>query len=298
MVPQATLDALDPHDILGVGREFTWEELKENYRRIAKVLHPDKGGSDQLFQYVTACFRQLAAEYQMRVGDRPFHELKAESRAFATRQAPPESARAPRGDDRDFSQRFNRLFNEHRLEDEETSYGYGGMMAASTKHREDISIAKKMDRYKPKRFHEAFEKEVPVTKDVVVYREPEATVAGKRLQYTELGSGRPDDFSGATRDGRGIVYTDYKKAYSEDQQRLVDAAALAAANRKQFKTVGEFEKYRDKRTQDPATEEEVMWRREQEERARQAEIDRVQRLRERDQRVALHHEKVSQLMLR
>jgi curved DNA-binding protein CbpA len=301
---------INPYDVLGVGPNFTWDELKLAYRRAARLAHPDKGGSQKLFEIVTESFRQLGEEYKFRQGGRPHHELKQEAQSYYTEQKErafgrPESARGgPKtregiggGNDPESLDRFNRVFEENRLPDEETERGYADMMEKSNPNREDINVAKTLSgKYSRRKFNEAFERDtLPASEEIIIYREPEPMIAARKMQFTELGAGGTEDYSGGAEEARrGLQYTDYKKAHTT--VRLVDPRAVA--ERKDFKTVDEYEAYRARKTQRQLTDEEQAWLDAKKAKEEAAEQTRLERLRTRDQNVAIHHERMNQLLLR
>lgn len=289
---------LNPYDVLGVKKNFDWEELKDSYRRIAKLVHPDKGGSEQLFQMVTEAFRQLAHEFKMRTADRPHHELKKDAEAYYRSnpiQPKPMSTRE-RSTEENFLDRFNRVFEENKLDDEENGIGYGHMMAASSKTREDIQIQRIMPKYSSEAFNKTFDDVTlkSMSKEVVTYREPEALPLAKRVQYTELGSDKPGDFSsGEGNEKRNLQYTDYMKAHTTS--RLVDPRAVQ--EKPSYKSVEQFEAARAQALAKKATPEELAWRAEKERQAQQAEEERLRRLQKRDQLATVHHDRMNRLML-
>lgn len=287
---------LNPYDVLGVRKNFEFDELKDAYRRIAKMVHPDKGGSQHLFQMVTDCFRTLAQEYKMRTADRPHHELKKEAEHYyqnRSAQAPP--YRAPPAADENFNDRFNRAFEENKLEDD-NDIGYGAMMAPSSKNRDDIDIPRMFRKFDANTFHTMFDKvTLDPSKEVVVYREPEALPLARKMQYTELGGDRPDDFS-STAEGterRNLQYTDFKKAHT--MSRLVDPRAVQ--QRKEYKNIEQYEAARANTLKKPETPEEIAWRMQKERAAQEAEQRRLERLKQRDGIIAVHHEKVNRSLL-
>lgn len=323
-----SVDSVNPYEVLGVGANFTFEELKAAYRRTARLVHPDKGGSQHLFELVTECFRKLGEEYKLRQGGRLHHELKQEASAYyedwgrgngagvraddvldrmtermgrggAGRAGGAGGATGVRGGN--FNAKFNAFFEQNRMEDEENDKGYGDIMAPSSGSREDISVPKLADlkirsgkRFNNNQFNQTFEKVVvPSSKDVVVYREPEPLVLAKKIQYTELGSAAPDDFSSG-HDGthgarRGLQYTDYKVATSTT--RLVDPRSVA--ERKEFKSIKEYEAYRARSTRKGLTEEEEAWMNEKKAAEEAAEMARLERLRTRDAMAAAMHAKLA-----
>ncbi len=280
---------LSPYDILGVSKNFTWEELKEAYKRQARLVHPDKGGSEQLFNIVTDAFKKLAYEFKMKQQDKQHHELK---RNYQSEQ-PQSSYRPNIAENENFNDKFNRLFDENKFDDEDESKGYGHMMAASSKTREDIDIPQVMSKFNKSKFNEIFDKQVPAGKEVIIYKEPEPLVLAKKLQFTEIG-GTTDDFSTDATKKTGLHYTDYMKAHTTS--RLVDPRSIQ--ERKTYKSVEEFESDRASRTQQKLSEEELRYQKEMQMKKEKEEQKRLRRVVERDERIDKHYQNTSQLFLR
>jgi curved DNA-binding protein CbpA len=308
-------DDIDPYEVFGLSKNFEWDELKEAYRRIAKLVHPDKGGSEEVFNKVTDCFKVLASEYKLRKSDRQHYELKKEAQDYYTSTQNTRSSDNynPEGlanfakksgseekgmDGMSFTERFNKTFEENRLEEEELAKGYGHMMEKSSANREDLTVPtyiKPGKKFDMKSFNKTFETvSLPKSSEVIKYREPEGLPLARKMQYSELGE-TTDDFSSApaNRDSRGLQYTDYMKAYSAE--RLVDPRSVD--KRKNYKTVGEYENAREKVLAKPPTEEELRWKAMKEREAEEIEELRLRRLAERDRVAAIHHEKMNQLLL-
>lgn len=287
---------LNPYDVLGVRKNFEFDELKDAYRRIAKIVHPDKGGSQHLFQMVTDCFRTLAHEYKARTSDRPHHELKREAQQYYE-NVQSRSNPMPRMNNstENFNDRFNRAFEENKLEDE-NDIGYGSMMTPSSKNRDDIEIPRMFRKFDHKSFNTVFDKvTLDPSKEVVVYREPEALPLAKKMQYTELGGDRPDDFS-STAEGterRNLQYTDFKKAHT--MTRLVDPRAVQ--QRTNYKNIEQYEAARARTLKAPETRAEIEWRMRKEQEEQEAERRRLERLKIRDDMIAVQHEKMNRSLL-
>lgn len=320
-VPQPEMidmSKLDPYMVLGVSKNFEWDELKAAYRHAASLVHPDKGGNRHLFNIVTECFRFLANEYKARDADKPHYMLKQQSQDYIRTQQGyrydndggagiagastrgGDGAGAGSGRDRVnpapvmdgmFLNKFNRAFEENRLEDEEVQHGYGDMMEQSSKNRDDISVPKLMKKFDQGRFNKVFDKVVPVTKEVVVYREPEPLQLSKNLQYTEIGGSKPNDYSSSMESS--IQYTDYMKAHTTS--RLVDPRAVG--NRQEFKNVEQYERARNRTTEKPLTMEELRRKKEKEEQEKLAEENRLLRVKERDRIAADHYDRMNRLLL-
>jgi curved DNA-binding protein CbpA len=285
------MSSVNPYEVLGVAKNHTWEELVNAYRRLAKLVHPDKGGSEMLFNTVTECFKLLAHEFKRKEAEKPHHVLKQE---FMQREERGNgSSVPPLARDGNFTDKFNQLFEENKIEDEDNKIGYGHLMAASSKTREDIEIPKVMSgKFSEKKFNEAFEKSAPLSKEVVVYKEPEPLVLTKKLQFTELG-GTTDDFSTDTSKKANLQYTDYMKAHTTT--RLVDPRAVQ--KRKEYRSIEDFEADRAKKTQAALTPEEMRRQKEVEEAEKKREEERLMRVQQRDRIASEHYERVNQLFI-
>jgi curved DNA-binding protein CbpA len=296
------LNTLDPYEVLNVNKNFTWDELKDAYRRTALLTHPDKeGGDERIFNIVTKCFEYLAKEYKKRDADKPHHMLKEQSKNFFLDQKnslPHPSEIYSNGADtkEPFEKRFNDTFNKCRIENEDMDFGYGDFMDKSSKSREDFSInnifnGNKVD---ASSFNEAFKRNVAPSKEIIKYREPEPLQLAKSIQYTELGGKRPDDYSSSLeqQSKNGLTYTDYMKAYTNT--RLVDEDMIKS--KKEFKSVEEYENYRDKRIKKKLSPKELQMQEIKRIEAEKEEQDRLSRLRIYDENISMMHDKATRLL--
>lgn len=292
------LSGLDPYKVLNVPKNFTWEQLKKGYKHAALKTHPDKeGGNKVIFDFVTSCFETLAEEYNARVSNKHHHDLKQESKSHFDKMInsdiPHPSVMVDQNEP--FNQRFNKVFDDCKYRDEEIEYGYGGMMANSTDKREEISITNvfKSQKINNTTFNEAFNKSVPVSKSVVKYKEPEALLMAKNLQFTEIGSKRPDDYSSGT-EKTSLQYTDYMVAYSGE--RLANPDDIK--NRKEFKSVKEYQKYRETKCKKELTDKEKLLLEKKKLQEEKEEFNRLERIKMQNAAIAQAHEKANRLMIR
>lgn len=283
---------LDPYEILGVSKNYNWEELKEAYKRQARLVHPDKGGNEILFNIVTDAFKKLAYQYKLKQQDKQHYELKKNymddtPNRFDTRPTPMPS-------DGNFNDKFNRLFTENKFQDDEDDEqrGYGNIMEKSSKERGDIDIPKVMEKFNKTKFNDLFEKQAPVSKEVIIYKEPEPLVLSK-LPYTEIGQ-KTEDFTIDSTRTNGLLYTDYMKAHTTS--RLIDPRAIQ--ERKEYRNVEAYEADRSRITERALTPEEIAYQAKQKQKQEQDEEIRLQRLQKRDDRLQKHYDKVSQIFLR
>lgn len=312
LIGDISIDNVNPYEVLGVSKQFTWEELKDSYHRLARMIHPDKGGSEKLFILVTDCFRKLAYEYKARQEDKSHHELKKASQQYHEKhdmyreqphsqfgiQMPPPPASSTKAttsdfqDSNNFQERFNKVFDEFKIEDE-TSRGYGHIMTASSKNRDDISIDRRLKKFTNEAFNDEFNK-IPIRQQVVKYKEPEALVLTKNIAYTEIGKDASDFTYNDPTAKTGLFYTDYMQAYDEGNQRLVDPNTV---KRKEFKTVEQYDAYRSKKTGRKLTDKELQYQAQQKQIEEERERERLERVQSRDEIYRIQHERMKQKML-
>ena len=290
-------NTLDAYEVLNVKKGFTWDELKESYRKLAINTHPDKeGGNKDLFNIITFCFKKLALEYKSRESDKQHHELKKQSNdffdKFNNKMPHPSDSFNP---SKDISNAvFNQNFEKCKVQDDEIDFGYGSMMEESSKVREDISIERliKKDKIDTESFNKLFNKNVPISKQIVKYKEPEPLLLAKSIQFTELGSKKPDDYTSGL-EQKSLAYTDYMKAH--DGTRLIDPESV---KKKNFKNVAEFEKYRDKKIKRDLSDREKKLIEEKQKKEEQEEFERLERLKKYDMRIEKAYEKANTLFLK
>ena len=302
-LPEALLAGLDPYEVLGVAPGVSWEDLKMAYRRTARLVHPDKGGTQQLFNVVSDCFRRLAQEFKAAEEARMDHAARraaseAAQAAKPTAPPPPPVAATPTNP-KDFSKAFNTFFDQHRPEDlEGNDDGYGDMMAASGGPREDLKVQRVLTSFKSqKAFNAAFEKHAaapapPAPSKALALREPQPLTLARAIKFTELGAERPTEF---TKDAvqasaaKELPFTDYKAAYSTG--RLFNPTEVAA--RPSYKGLEDYKKARSSAVEVAATPEELAAREAAVAAEARQEAERLQRLRQRDERTAAHHARVT-----
>lgn len=277
------IDKLNPYDVLNVKEDFTWEELVKAYRKIAIKVHPDKGGSEILFNKVTQCFRELATEFKKREIEKPHHVLKKEFEDFKDENKKNDFPSFPQNTT--FHQKFNNFFEENKLDDDDDNRGYEHFMEKSKKEREDINIPKLLNKFTEKKFNDTFEKTVKPGKDIIIYKEPAPVMASKNLNFTELG-GKTEEFTTEN-------YTDYYKAHTTS--RLVDPRSVT--KRKEYKTVTDYEEDRQMTTEKVLSEAEIKFQKELELYEIKKEDQRIQRLKQKDTNAEKQFEKINQAMI-
>lgn len=279
------MSSIDPFKLLNVSRTFTLPELREQYKRIALQVHPDKGGSNELFQLVTHSYKKLLKYYNKKI-EKNWDDLREEAREEA-RHTSREPVQAKTMD------KFNHVFEEQRIGGAYDA-GYGDRMAASTSAREDIDVPPPAKGFKIKNFNKAFEKQTavaaPVTK-IQVYKPPEPTPVSKTLAYSELGVDRVKDFSGENETLKRLNYMDYMAAHSTS--RLIDPAQIK--QRSEYKSVEDLESHRSERPQFTREEERAYERQMERDAAR--ERRRLETLSRQDQAYAEQHARINMALM-
>ena len=291
---------LNHYEVLNLKKNFTCDELKDAYKKLAINTHPDKpGGNKDLFNIITYSFKKLAIEYKKRNSDQDHYELKKQSTEYfhkMTSEATPHPSDILRnGGDEAFTTKFNRNFEKCKVYDDDIDFGYGEKMQISSKIREDINIEKviKKDKIDNETFNNLFNKNVPINKQLVKYKEPEPLLMAKTLNFTELGSKKSDDYTCAPEKSKTLAYTDYMKAH--DGTRLVDTSIIN--NNKSFKNIEEYKKYSDTKIEKQLSQKELKIQELKRIKEEKEEMMRLKRLENYDKRIEKSYNKANKLFL-
>lgn len=297
---------MDPYKILELPRNFTVEQLRSNYKRIALKVHPDKSqlGSDYLFKLVTAAYKTLLKEWEASQADKGWGTLRAESQQYMEQEQHSGGSTvgsAAMDRQRFDPKKFNAVFERHgKLGDEERDGGYGEWMAKSTGTREDISVPTVSGvagaggrRFNVDKFNKAFENLPEATeRRVIKHNEPEGVYNNRSIGFSDLVTTRVDDYSGENTTNKRLNYTDYKVAHTTN--KLVMPARKG--ERKDYRNIAELEAERENISY-VMSERELRAEARKKEKAAIAEQKRQHALRSRDQTVAKQYEMLSRLLL-
>ena len=255
-----------PHEVMNLPREgFTREQLKFNYKALARQLHPDKcklskEAATKLFQVLTDAYNKLSEELDRKHIDRTFMEL----RDGAIRAAPSEPPRQDDAATRKFNiEKFNRVFTENRMEDPLFDAGYGKWMIDT-----DPEIANKTG-----------------GRNLIRYEEPQPMIFTNKntVPYTELGITKIDDYSCTEIARHSINYSDYRLAHTTTKLATEEEILAAEARAKnELRSVDALKKHRANisytmNDQDARREEQRAREREEAERRRLASLSAYER---------------------
>jgi curved DNA-binding protein CbpA len=219
----------DPYKILSITKNCTEQQLKDAYKKLVIVLHPDKPtGNAQLFKIVTDAFRKVAKDLKTSKSDKQYYELKSDYQKVNTNNITVDK------DDFDIK-RFNKVYDDNRLETA-TDTGYDDFL-----RNEKIKKQKEFTKgFTSDAFNNHFDKYTSAnnqSKHLVKYAEPEPMQLAKQIQFTELGQNNIEDFSGENLSRKNLNYMDLKVAHTTN--RIVDPKTVT--NRKEYRNVEQLE---------------------------------------------------------
>ncbi len=271
----------DRYKLFNIPKDFTWNQLKESYKKLAIQAHPDKGGDKIIFDYLTKTFKELSHEYKLRTSNKNFNELKNDYKLYNEKVNENKEVRYNDrfSDGLSFNERLNKHFNEFKMEDEDVDFGYGDKMVESTSDRDDIKIDNIFNNRKVNNetFNNTFNKTIKkVNNEIIKYEDPTPMILSKNLSYTEIGKGKNNDYSSGVEKTNNLAYTDYLKAHTTN--RLVNHTDFE--NIKKFKNTEEYKKYSDKKIKKTFTEKELKHIDKKKNKEEKDELERLERIKQ------------------
>ncbi len=243
--PKRALDYLhECYELLGLddSKPLSHEVLRSAYKRAAIKVHPDKGGTPEAFDAVNRAFTHVQEVLNKLIpkgatdGDDPRFKMTvspesamkargdyipgsvtpAPAGAARLEDAPP-IALNPKKLDMNL---FNKLFEENKLPDPERDDGYGDWLKSQEGRGASTEVMR--GKYNKDMFNKMFEEEARRSGGgsataLAKYAVPSDLTLAPGFG-TELGKGRPDQFTkalGSMNGGAGLAYTDLKHAYGD-----------------------------------------------------------------------------------
>ena len=188
---------------------LTVEQVKFNYKSMARQLHPDKCGARISPEDANAAFQALTKAYRFVVSEiRAYESSSFESikKSYAEEREALASSTPPTRKKKFSLRQFNDVFRKNRLDDPVDDAGYTEWMKSNDP---DLPLAKE---------------EIIMNRQMIMYKEPEPVYLTKKgnVPYTELGVDSVNDYSRQDATTHGIQYTDYRVAHTTT--KLVDEA--------------------------------------------------------------------------
>lgn len=269
---------IDPYKVLGVSKNFTADELKSAYKKLALAMHPDKqGGNEYMFKLITQCYKTLVKEYNKKISDKHFYQLKQEAKKQVPQHVDPKKS---------FNlDKFNSVFEQNKISDA-SDVGYNEWLKAG----DDPNQPKYKGKFTLNSFNKQFETQNKVqTNHIIKYVEPEPMSITKKIQYTELGMDNTDDFSGENLSKKTLNYMDVKLAHTTS--RIIDPSTV---QRKEYKGIDDIKVDRENVQ---LTDAELRAYAKQKALREMKEKERLQNLQKYDEMTAEHFNRVNRLML-
>lgn len=316
---------VDALRIFGLGPNYTLEELKHAYKRLAIETHPDRpGGNTERFQTVTKCYMSLLEKLKG-TQERTFDELKKGSRDFIKEQ--PVSSHIPevyrtkgfKGADQDIKRLtggetidltaknfnvklFNKVYEANKLWDPNDD-GYDDWFRKGDV--DDIIKAPPVfsNKFNIDVFNSTFgdwktqvdqyRKQSSAEGTVMEYNEPRALI-NTTASWTLVDAGQKiNDFTKAPDQGGNLGYTDLKLAYGGNCDMINPATAEV---RESYKNIDELKRARESISYTMSPQD--MARAEARKYAElQAEEERLERLRNHERIQANHYSAMHERLL-
>lgn len=274
--------------------QYTMDELKRSYRKLAIKTHPDRpGGSKEKFQVVTKCYFSLIEDLKKREQEKGFDRLRDDSRNYWEEQNEISNDfknNNPKYDkNKQFNvNKFNEVFNQNKLYDE-SEEGYEDWL----QHGETETPQVFSHKFNINNFNNTFDnwKDESQTTDIIEYQEPEAIVSCNKMNYSDIDKSGKKNYTRVSEKSNDLTYTDLKSAYTKSN--LINTKNVKV---KSYRDINEYENERSNisYTLTPEQLRQQAIRKQQEE---LEEENRVRRIQLKDNISERHYNKVHQMML-
>ena len=312
----ASLSDLEKSDIdslrlFHIQKNYTIDELKIAYKKLAMKTHPDKtGGNAEQFQLVTKCYMSLLEKYKNRESDKPFNDLRQGSKVYIEDQEKSRmknkdmnssihSTQNETVDKTKFDNKlFNKIYEQNKLW-ESGDDGYGDWFTSNEADEAPNEVFG--NKFNINVFNTTFEdyKEKLTSKSGAIqeYKDPQELVSSS-TGFTDIDifARKINDFSKPLPIGNGgkndLAYTDLKTAYT-NKGAFIDPNSVEY---KQYKNVDDLKRDRSNirydMTPDQMRDYELKKRREIEEEEKRQDL-----IRQRDNVVSNTYGKIHEKML-
>ena len=184
---------------------------------------------------------------------------------------------------------FNKIYTENRLNDPNDE-GYGNLSKSSKSAEKMPKIFS--DKFNINVFNSLFnnQKDKYQTQEIVKFSKPVPTRIKAELNYSNIGEGNIDDFSGNT--DSGLKYTDYKQAHNNS--KLINTKKVKITH---YKNIDDLEKKRSNIKYKMSSNERFHYDNEKN-REKIEELNRIKRKEEKDILVNSHFKKINNFLIR
>ena len=210
---------------------FTEDDLKRA-KKMALMTHPDKSNMDKkYFLFFTSAYKVIYSIYQFRT--RSNSQQSTEYVIDEEKDEDKETLLRDISKKKNFNQLFNKLFEQNRIHDEASETGYGDWL----KSDDDLDTRKTTR----SEMNETFEKKKSEVRSLIVHKDIEEMTSSSSA--SDIMSDRPESYGSSM--FSSLQYEDLRKAHVEC---VVPVTMRDYEERKKFKNVDEFVRYRDDST--------------------------------------------------
>ena len=223
----------EAENILNLSGDYNKNDLNTNYKKLAFINHPDKGGNKYIFDLIVKSYQIINNDLSRR------QKIREETPVYNSKYNPNDAIHKDGGSfqnihlnkDKFNINKFNEVFEQiNKNIDDPNNRGYGSSMMQSSKNRDDLNI-NRIDNINKNNFNEIFIKNN--NNAVTIYRDPEFLLSNGSSNFSELGVNEINDFSGKN-------YTDYQKAF---QQEFINPDKF---NIPRYRNIEEYKNFRDR----------------------------------------------------
>jgi len=219
---------LDPYKVLGISYDADLKQIRDNFKKLVLINHPDRGGNARNFEIIKNAYSYLYKykidqQKQLQKEQRTFDKY-TDSRNFQTESLDREFAKMKiNPNDKNLDKnKFNKLFELHKISDADDR-GY-----QSKRSNERLDYDEIQRRNKNKKQEKL---------QIQVYEEPEPLELTTD-NYKKLGVKYVKDFSQNV-GKQGSNYCDFQKAYTE-----FDTQNMTNHRQKNYKSVDDYKRQR------------------------------------------------------
>ena len=233
--------------LFGLKKNFEISDLKKVFKDFAIKHHPDKGGNEHMFNYISKAYKYLLNNCKT---EKSYSELKQNFKDYKQNDNHKIYDNEQISKD-NFNKNFNAYFDKYKHSiDNNNERGYGNIMTKSTNERKDLDIPKKFSKKKfdVKDFNEKFEMKKNKQKhhkhenQLTKYIPDPLTSQSSYINCYELGK----EYDNYTGENQSLQYTDYLVAHGTNYGHH----SIQHVNRhKPIKTIEDLERVRS----DPKT---------------------------------------------
>lgn len=299
---QLDSDKINSLRLFQLNENYSLDELKNAYRKLALRTHPDRpNGNKEKFQVVTTCYFSLIEKLKLRQKEASFDRMRHDSRdyfkeqndlsqKYTSKKSNVDNPMFNKNDKQFNSKMFNKIFDENKLYDSNEE-GYDDWL----KNGDDTPQPKVFsNKFNIDVFNNTFSdsKDTSSSQEIIEYKEPQALVSCNNIQYTDIDQSGKKNFTKSSDNNNDLGYSDLKSAYTKTNN-LINPNNV---NIKQYRNIDELEQDRSnisfEQTPEQIRQNAILQQIEQEE-----EFQRKQRIQQRDNITESHYNQVHQRMI-